>query len=331
MKISIHSDKTAKLEDYLHNKSYFTACALSEIGVMSAYAIKLYLKHKGYLMLRNQGKISKSISCSIRKCIVMFGKYLSLVLSAALLAACATSPTGRSQLVFMPESQVDSMGVQAFTQLKKKTPVSRNVKANQFVQCVARAITREVGGQWEAVVFEDDDINAFALPGGKIGVYTGLLKLTANNQDQLAAVIGHEVAHVLSHHSNERLSQEAAVKGGLALTQAIAAPQTSLGQAGMAMLGLGAQYGVLMPYSRLHESEADSLGLDLMAKAGFNPRESVDLWQKMAQASKGQPPEFLSTHPSHSTRIQDLQNHMARALQLQQQAQAMGKQPHCTK
>lgn len=253
-----------------------------------------------------------------------------ILIWVSMLTACATSPTGRSQLIFMPESQVDTMGVQAFAQMKKKTPISRNARTNQFVQCVARAITREVGGQWEAVVFEDDDINAFALPGGKIGVYTGLLKLTANNQDQLATVIGHEVAHVLSHHSNERLSQETAVKGGLALTQAIAAPQTTTGQAAMAMLGLGAQYGVLMPYSRLHESEADNLGLDLMAKAGFNPRESVILWQKMAQASKGQPPEFLSTHPSHSTRIQDLQNQMPRALQLQQQAQAMGKQPHCS-
>ncbi|MGR8932939.1 MAG: M48 family metallopeptidase [Gammaproteobacteria bacterium] len=256
----------------------------------------------------------------------MFKKLLCVFL----LAGCATSPTGRSQLIIMPESQVDSMGLQAFADMKKKTPISHDAKANQFVQCVVNAITREVGGKWEAVVFQDKAVNAFALPGGKIGVYTGLLKLTSN-QDQLATVIGHEIAHVLSHHSNERISQETAVKSGLAVTQAIAAPQSALGQAGMAVLGLGAQYGILMPYSRLHESEADTLGLDLMAKAGFNPRQSVLLWKKMAQANQAQPPEFLSTHPSHSTRIQDLQKNMPRALQLQQQAHALGKQPHCVK
>jgi predicted Zn-dependent protease len=282
------------------------------------------------LKAAESGKMRGIISLFRRKCTAMLKKLLGAVFVAGLLFACATSPTGRSQLIFMPESEVDSMGLQAFADLKKKTPISRDAKANQFVQCVVNAMTREVGGQWEAVVFEDKAVNAFALPGGKIGVYTGLLKLTSN-QDQLATVIGHEIAHVLSHHSNERLSQETAVKGGLALTQAIAAPQSALGQAGMAVLGLGAQYGVLMPYSRLHESEADSLGLDLMAKAGFNPRQSVLLWKKMAQANQGQPPEFLSTHPSHSTRIQDLQKHMYQALQLQEQAHAMGKRPHCAK
>lgn len=260
----------------------------------------------------------------------MLGKFLGLAFTAAMLTACATSPTGRSQLIFMPDAQVNSMGLQAFAEIKKKTPMSHNAKQNQFVQCVVHAITPEVGGQWEAVVFEDNSVNAFALPGGKIGINTGLLKVTAN-QDQLATVIGHEIAHVLARHSNERLSQETAVKGGLAVTQAVAAPQSTLGQAGMAMLGLGAQYGILMPYSRLHESEADSMGLDLMAKAGFNPRQSILLWKRMAQANQGQPPEFLSTHPSHSTRIQDLQNRMPRALQLQQQAHALGKQPHCAK
>ena len=258
----------------------------------------------------------------------MCHKLVSAVLTVICLSGCATSPMGRSQLIFMPDSEVNSMGLQAFADIKKKTPVSHNGRENQFVQCVAAAITREVGGQWEAVVFEDKTANAFALPGGKIGVNTGLLKI-ATNQDQLATVIGHEVGHVLARHSNERLSQETAVKGGLVLAQSVTGPQSMLGQAGMAMLGLGAQYGILMPYSRVHESEADDMGLELMARAGFNPRESVILWQKMEQANKGQPPEFLSTHPSHASRIQDLQNRMPRALQLQQQASAMGKQPRC--
>jgi predicted Zn-dependent protease len=258
----------------------------------------------------------------------MHFKLFGAVLTVFLLTGCATSPTGRSQFIFMPDAQVNSMGLQAFAELKQTTPISRDAGENRFVQCVVKAITREIGGQWEAVVFEDDSANAFALPGGKIGVHTGMLSLTAN-QDQLATVIGHEIAHVLARHSNERLSQETAVKGGLALAQSAAAPQSALGQAAFGMLGLGAEYGILMPYSRLHESEADSVGLDSMAKAGFDPRESIALWQKMARANQGQPPEFLSTHPSHGTRIQELQSRMPRALQLQERALAMGKQPQC--
>ena len=119
---------------------------------------------------------------------------------------------------------------------------------------------------------------------------------------------------------------------GMSLITAVAAPQTAMGQTALILLGVGAQYGVSMPFSLLHESEADILGLDLMAKAGFNPRESVTLWQKMAQASQGNKPvEFLSTHPSHDTRIEDLQAHMPKALNLQQQANAAGKTPRCMK
>jgi len=195
----------------------------------------------------------------------------------------------------------------------------------------ASAITREVGGEWEVVVFEDESLNAFALPGGKIGVHTGLLNLV-DNQDQLAVVIGHEVGHVMARHSNERLSQQAGTNLGISLIQAIATPQSALGQTAVGLLGIGAQYGVIMPFSRLHESEADTIGLDLMAKAGFNPAESIRLWQKMAQASQGaEPVEFLSTHPSHTSRIQNLQADLPRAQRLQQQANAAGKNPRCTK
>ena len=161
---------------------------------------------------------------------------------------------------------------------------------------------------WEVVVFDSDQVNAFALPGGKIGVYTGLLKV-AVTQDQLATVIGHEIAHVLADHSNERLSQSQIANAGLQLTN-IALGSSEYAQyrgATMAALGLGVQYGVLMPYGRTQESEADIVGLELMAKSGFDPNQSVDLWKNMAKASGGaQPPELLSTHPSHGTRIQDL-------------------------
>ncbi|MCC7136027.1 MAG: M48 family metallopeptidase [Nitrosomonas sp.] len=257
-------------------------------------------------------------------------KFLILLL-VLLLGGCATSPTGRSQLIFMPDSELNSLGLQAFETMKRDTRTSSNVVNNQFVRCIVDAITRETGGQWEVVVFEDKSLNAFALPGGKIGVHTGLIDLV-DNQHQLAAVIGHEVGHVLARHSNERMSQQMGTQMGISLVQAIAAPQTALGQTAIGLLGVGAQYGVIMPFSRLHESEADRIGLDLMAKAGFDPAESVTLWRKMSQASQGsQSIEFLSTHPSHSTRIQDLQARLPAAQQIRQQAHAAGKIPRCMK
>lgn len=258
-------------------------------------------------------------------------KQLFLCVLIGILTACATSPTGRSQLVFMPDSEVNSMGLQAFDSLKRENKISHNAASNHFVNCVASAITRETGGEWEVVVFEDKSLNAFALPGGKIGVYTGLLDLV-DNQDQLAAVIGHEVGHVMARHSNERLSQQMGTNLGISLIQAAAAPQSALGQTAVGLLGVGAQYGIIMPYSRLQESEADKIGLDLMARAGFNPAESIRLWQKMDQASQGmEPVEFLSTHPSHVSRIQSLQVNLPGAQQLQQQAKAAGKNPRCTR
>lgn len=247
------------------------------------------------------------------------------------LTACATSPMGRTQLVFMPDNEVDAMGLQAFSDLKQGKKISQDTKENQFVTCVTDAITREVGGNWEVVVFEDATLNAFALPGNKIGVHTGLVELV-DNQDQLASVIGHEIGHVQARHSNERMSQKLGAQMGISLIAAVAAPTTPMGQTAVSLLGVGAQYGVIMPFSRLHESEADMIGVELMAKAGFNPAESITLWQKMAQASQGaQPAEFLSTHPSHETRIDDLRAHLPKATALMQQARAAGKNPKCVK
>jgi predicted Zn-dependent protease len=256
--------------------------------------------------------------------------FLSTAVSL-LLNACATSPTGRSQFIYMPDNQVDQMGLQSFSDMKSKNPISQNTRYSQFASCVAQAITQQTGGQWEVVVFEDETLNAFALPGNKIGVHTGLINLV-DNQDQLAAVIGHEVGHVLARHSNERLSQETAVSTGLSMVQAVSQPQTALGQTALGLLGVGAQYGVILPFSRVHETEADTIGLDLMAKAGFDPRQSVNLWLKMDKASQGgQPIEFMSTHPSHGSRIDNLNQHMNQALQMQQQAKNNGRQPRCSK
>lgn len=261
----------------------------------------------------------------------MLKKTLLTAVIVLMMNACATSPTGRSQFIFMPDNQVDQMGLQAFDSMKSKNPLSQNQRYSQFAQCVAYGITREVGGQWEVVVFEDPSFNAFALPGNKIGVHSGLINLV-DNQDQLAAVIGHEIGHVLSRHSNERLSQETAVSTGLNMVQAVTQPQTALGQTALGLLGVGAQYGVILPYSRIHESEADTIGLDLMARAGFDPRQSIKLWLKMDKAAQsGQPIEFMSTHPSHASRIENLNQHMNQALQLRQQAWNMGKQPRCAK
>jgi predicted Zn-dependent protease len=231
----------------------------------------------------------------------------------------------------MSETQINEMGVQAFNDLKTKNAQSTDSRSKQFVTCISNAITRETGGVWEVVVFKDDSLNAFALPGNKIGVHTGLINLV-DNQHQLAAVIGHEVGHVLAQHSNERVSQKMAVSGGVALISAVASPASAAGQLAVSALGVGAQYGIILPFSRSHESEADIMGLDFMAKAGFDPRESINLWKKMAQASKGKSPaEFLSTHPSNSTRIAELSENMPKAMTLYHQAQSAGKRPNCRK
>jgi len=254
-----------------------------------------------------------------------------LTLLCCTLTACATSPTGRSQFIYMPDSQLNQMGLQAFDNLKKEKSQSTSTQYTRFVNCIAEAITYETGGNWEVVVFSDDSLNAFALPGNKIGVHTGLIKLV-ENQHQLAAVIGHEVGHVLARHSNERLSQKTALKTGVTLITAVSSPTSTLGQVAVSSLGIGAQYGIILPFSRIHESEADIIGLDLMAKAGFDPRQSINLWQKMAQAGNGkQPAEFMSTHPSHDTRIKELSEHIPKAMKFYQQAQSIGKIPNCHK
>jgi predicted Zn-dependent protease len=258
--------------------------------------------------------------------------FLTLV-ACCVLTACTKSPTGRTQFMMMPDTEMSQMGLQAFTKLKQTKPVTTNSRYTSFVNCIAQPITQLVGGGvWEIVVFEDSSLNAFALPGNKIGVYTGLVNMVTD-QSQLAAVIGHEIGHVLAKHSNERMSQQTAVSQGMSMVGAVVgAPTTAMGQLGMSALGMAAEYGVLLPYSRTQESEADVIGLDLMAKSGFDPRQSLVLWQKMSQASGGQePPEFMSTHPANASRISELSNNMPRAVQEYQQAQASGRHPNCSK
>jgi len=240
-------------------------------------------------------------------------------LTAALLAGgCAKSSTGRNQLTLFSDSELGKMGAASFEEMKQKEKVSQDKATNNYVQCVAKGITKHVpqsahAGEWEVVVFDSPQVNAFALPGGKIGVYTGILKV-AISADQLAAIIGHEVGHVIERHSNERLSSNQFSQIGLVAASAIMTSQNVENKnLYMAGLGLGVQYGILLPYGRAHESEADIVGQDLMAKAGFKPDAAIALWQNMAKVSKGAPPEFMSTHPSHKTRISALGAHLPKA------------------
>ncbi|WP_440876086.1 M48 family metallopeptidase [Thalassotalea sp. PLHSN55] len=242
-------------------------------------------------------------------------KYIVLGLIVVGLFGCAKSSTGRNQIMLMSESDLSKMGVASFEEMKKEVPISSHKETNAFVQCVADAITKNVpksahSGEWEVVVFDSAQVNAFALPGGKIGVYTGILNVT-ENQDQLAAIMGHEVGHVIEHHSNERLSANKVSQVGMAAA-AIALGASDIDNKGqwMAGLGLGLQYGIIMPYGRSHESEADIVGQDLMARSGFKPEASIHLWQNMAKLSKDAPPEFMSTHPSNETRITQLTQHL---------------------
>jgi len=262
----------------------------------------------------------------------MLRRVLGVCLAGALLA-CATSPLGRRQLRLFPDQQMSQMGIAAYDKMKQEIPRSQDASTNSYVRCVANAVTAQVTGRhasssWEVTVFQDPAPNAFALPGGKIGVHTGLLTV-ARNQDQLATVLGHEVAHVLAEHGNERVSTAFALQTGVDLAATISGSSTPAQQQLLGLLGLGAQVGVLLPFSRAQESEADSLGLDLMARAGFDPRESVQLWKNMSAAGGGQPPEFLSTHPSHGTRIEDLTARMSDARVLSEQARTQGRRPAC--
>lgn len=264
-------------------------------------------------------------------------KYL-ILLSVFALFSCARSPTGRSQLLLVPDGKMNAMGTQAFGEMKQSIPTENDAATNAYIRCITVPITEAARGQlnvqnWETVVFKDNSANAFALPGGKIGVHTGLL-VVAKTPSQLAAVIGHEVGHVIARHGAERVSTQMATQGGLVAIDAFLlgkGKQDPLKKTAlMAALGLGVQVGVALPHSRTQESEADLIGQRLMAQAGFDPRESVDLWHNMMAASGGKAPkEWLSTHPAGDTRIQNLQAHMPEALKLFEQAKAAGKNPDC--
>ncbi|MBI2528123.1 MAG: M48 family metallopeptidase [Candidatus Rokubacteria bacterium] len=242
-----------------------------------------------------------------------------LLLVVGIVVACQTVPiTGRSQLQILPESEEMRMGVQSYQDILKKSRLSPDPALNEMVTRVGSRIAAATGRSypWEYRVIEDKQANAFALPGGKIAVYTGILPIT-RDEAGLAAVIGHEVSHVIARHGGERVSQQLVVQVGLAGTMAaLSSRDPKTVQAVGALLGAGASVGLLMPWGRAQESEADHLGLIYMAKAGYDPHAARDLWVRMAEASKGRgrPPEFLSTHPSEATRIRQIEAWMPEAM-----------------
>jgi len=257
-------------------------------------------------------------------------------LTLCAISACSTSSTGRNQVALYSDSELNTMGESSFEQMKKDIPISGNKSVNNFVNCVANAITKHVPksaheGDWEVVVFDSAQVNAFALPGGKIGVYTGILNVT-EDQHQLAAIIGHEVGHVVESHSNERLSANKISDVGMMVANlALGASEVENKNLWMAGLGAGVQYGLIMPYSRSHESEADVIGQELMARAGFEPKASVKLWQNMSKLSKNSPPEFMSTHPANDTRIKQLTQHLSVSSPLYSEQQRQGLIHECVK
>ncbi|GLP97088.1 M48 family metallopeptidase [Paraferrimonas sedimenticola] len=261
-------------------------------------------------------------------------KLLALALGASMaLSSCAThtSPTGRGQMLLFSEAQMNQMGEQSFEQIKKQEKVSTDPKATAYVNCIANAIIKELPTQqqWETVTFDSEQLNAFALPGGHIGVYTGLMK-AATNQHQLAAVIGHEIGHVLARHGNEQVSRGQLSSAGLQIANIALQGQTPVErEMAMTALGAGLQLGLMLPFSRAQETESDEIGAELMARAGFNPAEAITLWENMGKLSGGAPPELLSTHPSSSTRIQDLRNLQAKVQPIYESARAAGKRPNC--
>jgi predicted Zn-dependent protease len=262
-------------------------------------------------------------------------RFAALAVVAAVLVACATSPTGRKQfMLFSPsDSEMSKLGATAFTDLKKKQKISSDPAINRYVTCVANTLLASFPGEqgrgWEITVFDDQTPNAFALPGRKIGVHTGILKV-AQNQAQLAAVIGHEIGHVEARHSGERLSVNTAATSAAMVTAILIGSNASERNTALAALGVGATVGVVLPFSRTHESEADTLGLRYMARAGFDPKEAVTLWQNMAKEAGGKkPPEFLSTHPADATRMAALNRQLPGVLPVYEQARAQGRNPSC--
>lgn len=267
----------------------------------------------------------------------MLSVVTAAVLAVTMVSSCTTSPTGRKTVKLFPSSELAALGAASFNDLKAQQQLSNSSDDIRYVQCVSDALISALpepyrSANWEVQVFASDEVNAFALPGEKIGVYTGLLNV-AKNQHQLAAVIGHEIGHVIAEHSNERMTAQVGAGLALQVGGALAYSEMDDSSAAMVMmaLGLGVQIGGILPFSRIHESESDQLGVDYMVAAGFDPTAAADLWRNMAALGGPSGPEWLSTHPASSTRIAALERYAVQVQGAYQQARAQGKRPACSR
>ncbi len=233
---------------------------------------------------------------------------LILLFSFSVQHCVTVEGTGRQALNFVPDSTMNRLGLQAFEQILENEKLSTDKVMTAEVKEIGKRIAKASGVNfdWEFRLIESDQVNAFCLPGGKVAIYTGILKV-AKNRAGLAAIMGHEVAHAVARLGAERMSQGLLTQAGLTLADlTLSAGDNPHRNNIMAALGLGAQVGVMLPFSRKHETEADVLGLRYMAQAGYDPSEAALFWQRMKALSGGGPPEFLSTHPSASTRSETL-------------------------
>lgn len=257
------------------------------------------------------------------------GIAIALLLLMAL-SGCATVPlTGRSGLSLVSDSEMASLGTQQYGEVLKKAKLSTNGAEVRMVRSVGARIAKaseeflrqsgraeDIGAyKWEFNLIEDaKTINAWCMPGGKVAVYTGLLPVS-KDEAGLAVVMGHEVAHAIAKHGSERMSESLLVQlGGIGLSLALSQKPQATQEIFMAAYGVTANVGFMLPYSRLHESEADQIGLVLMAKAGYDPRQAIPLWERMGKAGEGRPPELLSTHPAPESRIANIRSHLPEAL-----------------
>ncbi len=236
------------------------------------------------------------------------------------LSACATAPvTGRPQLILISPQQSVALGIEAYDRIKRRMPIVTGTEEARRVARVGRAIAAVIpsaeGFEWEFTLFEADEANAFALPGGKVGVNTGLFKV-AKNDAQLAAVLGHEIAHVTARHAAERMSRNLVTELGLGILGAATRSRSAVDLAAAA-----ATLGAGLPFSRAQEAEADHIGLIYMAKAGYDPREAIRLWRNFAAFDGDRPPPFLSTHPAPENRIALLERELPEALAVYEAAQ----------
>lgn len=247
----------------------------------------------------------------------------ALLLFALILYGCATVPeTGRSQLRLISADQEMKLGLAEFDNLKKSTPIAKDAEQTALLAGVGRRIAAVAplpGAEWEFVLFDQpEQANAFCLPGGKVGVASGILPIT-RDATGLATVIGHEVAHAVARHGAERISEQLLLEGGAQVLDRLLASRSPQWRGTLlGAYGIGGQFGIVLPHSRAQELEADRLGLLYMARAGYDPRQAIDFWQRFrayqGQRGQGESIEFLSTHPLDETRIRALKQHLAQAL-----------------